>query len=448
MSTYSTAKANAAARTAAAAPSAPARAASKLSTVIRVTSGNFIEMYDFFLFGFYANYIAKAFFPATSEYAGLMMTFATFGAGFFMRPLGAIFLGSYIDRIGRRKGLVLTLGIMASGTALIAFVPGYATIGLLAPLLVLTGRLLQGFSAGVELGGVSVYLSEMATPGNKGFYVSWQSASQQLAVIFSAALGYALNQAIPKDVLADWGWRIPFFIGCSIIPVVFYIRRSLQETEEYLKRKSHPTFRQMMGTIALNWPLVTAGAMLVVLTTVAFYLITVYTPTFGKSVLKLTTEESLLVTMCVGLSNFIWLPVMGALSDRIGRWPVMAVCAALTALTAYPALSWLIANPSFGNMVLVELWLSFLYGSYNGATIVALTEIIPAQVRTTGFSLAYSLATALFGGMTPLLSTWLIDVTGDKAAPGYWMAGAGAISLLATFLVYRGIVKERVAVGA
>ena len=421
----------------------PVLRTSKLGTVIRVTSGNFIEMYDFFLFGFYAQQIAAAFFPSTSEYAALMMTFATFGAGFFMRPLGAVILGSYIDRIGRRKGLVLTLGIMASGTALIAFVPGYASIGLLAPLLVLIGRLLQGFSAGVELGGVSVYLSEMATPDNKGFYVSWQSASQQVAIIFSAALGYALNHTLANDVIADWGWRIPFFVGCSIIPVVFYIRRSLQETEAYLKQKTHPTFRQMMRTIALNWPLVTVGAMLVVLTTVAFYMITVYTPTFGKSVLKRSTEESLLVTLCIGLSNFIWLPVMGALSDRIGRWPVMAACSALVALTAYPALSWLIANPSFANMVLVELWLSFLYGSYNGATIVALTEIIPAQVRTTGFSLAYSLATALFGGLTPLLSTWLIEVSGNKAAPGIWLAGAGAISLVATYLVYRGIVRER-----
>jgi MHS family citrate/tricarballylate:H+ symporter-like MFS transporter len=421
----------------------PARAPSRLGSVIRVTSGNFIEMYDFFLFGFYASQIAAAFFPATSEYAALMMTFATFGAGFFMRPLGAIVLGSYIDRIGRRKGLVLTLAIMASGTALIAFVPGYASIGLLAPLLVLIGRLLQGFSAGVELGGVSVYLSEMATPGRKGFYVSWQSASQQVAVIFSAALGYALSHAMPKEVIADWGWRIPFFIGCSIIPVVFYIRRSLQETEAYLAQKTHPTFRQMMRTIARNWPLVTVGAMLVVLTTVAFYMITVYTPTFGKSVLKLSTEDSLLVTLCVGVSNFIWLPVMGALSDRIGRWPIMAACAALTALTAYPALSWLIAHPSFGHMVMVELWLSFLYGSYNGATIVALTEIIPAQIRTAGFSLAYSLATALFGGLTPLLSTWLIEASGDRAAPGYWMAFAGSVSLVATFLVYRGIIKER-----
>jgi MHS family citrate/tricarballylate:H+ symporter-like MFS transporter len=422
---------------------ATARAPSKLGAVIRVTSGNFIEMYDFFLFGFYAHQIAGAFFPKSSEYAALMMTFATFGAGFFMRPLGAILLGSYVDRIGRRKGLVLTLAIMASGTALIAFVPGYASIGLLAPLLVLLGRLLQGFSAGVELGGVSVYLSEMATPGNKGFYVSWQSASQQVAVIFAAGLGYGLNQVLPKDAIADWGWRIPFFIGCSIIPVVFVIRRSLQETQAYLAQKSHPTFRQMLRTLGRNWPLVTAGMMLVVMTTVAFYLITVYTPTFGKSVLKLSTKDSLLVTLCVGVSNFIWLPVMGAVSDRIGRWPVMAVCSALAAVTAYPALSWLIAHPSFGNMVMIELWLSFLYGSYNGATLVALTEIIPVQVRTTGFSLAYSLATALFGGMTPLVSTWLIETTGDKAAPGYWMACAGAVSLVATFLVFRGVVKAR-----
>jgi MFS transporter, MHS family, citrate/tricarballylate:H+ symporter len=424
---------------------AEASRSSRIGAVVRVTSGNFIEMYDFFLFGFYANAISKAFFPAANEVASLMLTFASFGAGFLMRPVGAVVLGAYIDRVGRRRGLLLTLAIMAAGTALVAFVPGYATLGLLAPLLVLLGRLLQGLSAGVELGGVSVYLSEIAPPGQRGFYVSWQSASQQVAVIFAAALGFGLNQAMARDVIADWGWRIPFFIGCSIIPVVFYIRRSLQETQAYLARKTHPTFRQMMRTLALNWPLVTVGTMLVVMTTVAFYLITVYTPTFGKSVLKLSTADSLLVTLCVGVSNFIWLPVMGAVSDRIGRWPVMAVCSALAAVTAYPALSWLIAHPSFGDMVLVELWLSFLYGSYNGATIVALTEIIPVQVRTTGFSLAYSLATALFGGMTPLVSTWLIEATGDKAAPGYWMACAGAVSLVATFLVYRGIVRERVA---
>src|ERR1700760_2721015 len=180
---------------------------SKIATVLRVTSGNFMEMFDFFLFGFYATYISKAFFPAGSEFASLMLTFMTFGAGFLMRPLGAIILGAYVDQIGRRKGLILTLTIMASGTILIAFVPGYETIGLLAPALVLIGRLLQGFSAGVELGGVSVYLSEMATPGNKGFYGAWQSASQQLSIVLAAALGFGLNEVMDPGTLAAWGWR-------------------------------------------------------------------------------------------------------------------------------------------------------------------------------------------------------------------------------------------------
>src|ERR1700730_4690761 len=213
---------------------------SKLATVLRVTSGNFLEMFDFFLYGFYATYLAKAFFPVSNEYASLMLTFVTFGAGFLMRPLGAIILGSYIDRIGRRKGLIVTLSIMACGTLMIAFVPTYATLGVAAPLLVLLGRLLQGFSAGVELGGVSVYLSEMATPGHKGFYVSWQSASQQVAIIVAAALGYVINTSLTPSQVGDWGWRIPFFLGCMIVPVIYMIRRSLQETEEFLARKHRP----------------------------------------------------------------------------------------------------------------------------------------------------------------------------------------------------------------
>src|SRR5215467_3964263 len=187
---------------------------SKLGAVLRVTSGNFLEQFDFFLFGFYATYISKAFFPAASEFASLMLTFAVFGAGFLMRPLGAIILGAYIDEVGRRKGLIVTLAIMASGTLLIALVPGYATIGVAAPILVLIGRLLQGFSAGAELGGVSVYLAEMATPGHKGFYTAWQSASQQVAIMLAAVLGYALNAWMTPDAINDWGWRVPFFVGC------------------------------------------------------------------------------------------------------------------------------------------------------------------------------------------------------------------------------------------
>jgi len=415
------------------------RSRSKVATVLRVTSGNFLEMFDFFLFGFYASYISKAFFPVANEYASLMLTFVTFGAGFLMRPLGAVILGAYVDRIGRRQGLIVTLTIMAAGTILIAFVPSYASIGLFAPFIVLIGRLLQGFSAGVELGGVSVYLAEMSTPGNKGFYVSWQSGSQQVAVMFAAMIGYVLNHWLAPAEMSDWGWRIPFFIGCAIVPFLFYIRRSLEETEEFLQRKVRPSTGQIFASLGQNWRIVGLGMLLVAMTTISFYTITVYTPTFGKTVLKLSDTDSLLVTFCTALSNLFWLPVMGALSDRIGRKPLLVAFSALTLLTAYPALAWLVANASFTNMLAVLLWLSFLYGSYNGAMVVALTEIIPVTVRTAGFSLAYSLATAFFGGFTPLVSTWLIEVTGNPAAPGYWMAFGGACGLVATLVIYRGI---------
>src|SRR5208282_3587816 len=356
---------------------------------------------------------------------------------FFMRPLGAIVLGGYIDRVGRRKGLIVTLAIMASGTILIAFVPGYATIGLFAPVIVLIGRLLQGFSAGAELGGVSVYLAEMATPGHRGFYTAWQSASQQVAIVMAAALGFAVNRWLTADEITAWGWRIPFFVGCSIVPLIFILRRSLLETEAFLARKHHPNAREILRTMLANWAIVLEGMLLVAMTTTTFYLITVYTPTFGTVVLKLTAADSLVVTLCVGLTNFFWLPVGGALSDRIGRRPLLIAITVLAILTAYPLLSWLVVAPSFQRLLLVLLLFSFYFGMYNGAMVVTLTEVMPPQVRVAGFSLAFSLATAVFGGVTALVSTFLIEKTGDKAAPAYWMTFAAVCSLVATLLLLR-----------
>ncbi|WP_338299241.1 MFS transporter [Pandoraea sputorum] len=405
--------------------------------VLRVTSGNFIEQFDFFLFGFYATSISKIFFPSSSEFASLMLTFAVFGAGFLMRPLGAIFLGAYIDRVGRRKGLIVTLSIMASGTVLIACVPGYATIGLIAPVLVLIGRLLQGFSAGAELGGVSVYLAEMATPGNRGFYTSWQSASQQVAIVVAAAIGYALNQWMSAQQIGAWGWRIPFFIGCAIVPFLFVLRRSLQETAAFEARQHRPQAREIFSILLAHWRTVIGGMLLTAMTTTTFYLITVYTPTFGKSVLKLSTSDSLMVTLLVAASNFVWLPIGGAISDRVGRKPLLVTISVLTIFTAYPALSWLADAPSFARMLIVLLWFSFFFGMYNGAMVAALTELMPVEVRVAGFSLAFSLATALFGGFTPAISTYLIEALHDKAAPGYWLSFAALCGLCATLGLYR-----------
>jgi MHS family citrate/tricarballylate:H+ symporter-like MFS transporter len=425
-----------------------ARPESKVAAVLRVTSGNFLEQFDFFLFGFYASDIAKTFFPASSDFASLMQTFAAFGAGFLMRPLGAIILGAYIDTVGRRKGLIVTLALMASGTILIAFVPGYATIGLLAPVLVLIGRLLQGFSAGAELGGVSVYLAEIATPGKKGFYVSWQSASQQVSIVVAAALGFAVREYLAPAQIDAWGWRIPFFVGCLTVPVIFLLRRHLQETAEFAKRTKRPTTREMFHSMRQNWQVIVAGTLMVAMTTTAFYLITVYTPTFGRQVLKLTSRDALIVTFCIGISNFLWLPIGGILSDRIGRKPILIFATVLTIVSAYPMMSWLASAPTFQRMLGVELVLSALYGLYNGAMVVGLTEVMPTEVRVVGFSLAYSLATAIFGGFTPAISTWLIEVTKDKASPGYWLTIAAICGLVSTlYLFHRATVERRATAG-
>jgi MFS family permease len=408
---------------------------SRVWSVVRVSSGNFLEMYDFMVFGYYASAIGSAFFPGGNAYLSLMLSLMTFGAGFLMRPLGAIVLGAYTDKHGRRAGLLLTLTLMSIGIFSIACMPRYATIGLLAPLMVLTGRLLQGFSAGMELGGVSVYLSEIATAGHKGFYVSWQSGSQQVAVMFAALVGVVLSSALPPENMALWGWRIPLLLGCLIIPFLFRLRRSLQETDEFVARKHRPSTSEILRSLITNWRIMIIGIMMVTMTTVSFYMITAYTPTFGNSVLRLASIETLIVTLCVGASNLFWLPVMGALSDRIGRRPLLFACTVLMLLTAYPAMLWLVREPSFSRLLAVEMWLSFIYGSYNGAMVVFLTEIMPVDVRTTGFALAYSLATAVFGGFTPAISTYLIHVTGNRAIPGLWLSFAAACGLAATLLV-------------
>lgn len=407
----------------------------KVGAVIRVSCGNFLEMYDFMVYGYYAVPIGRAFFPTSSEFASLMLSLVTFGAGYLMRPLGALLLGAYIDRKGRREGLVVTLGLMAVGTLTIALTPGYATIGIAAPLVVVAGRLLQGLSAGVEVGGVSVYLAEIATPGNRGLYCAWQSASQQVAVVFTACLGVALAAALTPAQLGEWGWRIPLLVGCLIVPLILWLRRSLEETEAFRKLRHRPrAAREVLAIVAANWQRVLVGMMLSVMTTTTFYLITAYTPTFGSQALRLASRDNLVVTLCVGLSNFAWLPLGGVLSDRVGRKPLLLLVPCLTLLTAYPLMTWLVDGPTFAKLLAVELWLSAMFGLYNGAMVPYLAEIMPPEVRTAAFSLAFSLATAVFGGFTPAVSTYLIRRTGSNAAPALWLSLAALIGVAGAVL--------------
>jgi MFS family permease len=296
---------------------------------------------------------------------------------------------------------------------------------------VLLGRLLQGFSAGVEVGGASVYLSEIATPGHRGFYCAWQSASQQVAVVFAALLGVALSAVMPPMEMVRWGWRVPFLIGCLIVPLLFWLRRSLAETEAFLAQKRHPAISEILASLASNWKIVGIGVLFSTMTTVCFYLITAYTPTYGIEVLHLTSRQSLLVTFCVGMSNFFWLPTGGAISDKIGRRPILILITVTAIVTAYPAMLWLVSEPSTARLLIVELWFSIFFGVYNGAMIPHLAEIMPPEIRTSGFSLAFSLATAIFGGFTPAICTYLIHETGNRATPALWLSFAALCGLVA-----------------
>ena len=401
----------------------------QVKAVATVASGNFLEMYDFMLFGYYAPSIAKTFFPAGSEFISLMLTFMTFGVGFLMRPVGALLFGAYIDRKGRRKGLLLTLSLMAVGTLTIAIMPGYDAIGVTAPLLIVLSRLAQGLSAGVEPGGVAIYLSEIAPIDHKGFFVAWKSASQQLAVAFAAVVGVIVTNQLSPEAMVRWGWRIPFFIGCALIPFLILLRRQIDETPAFLTQLHPPTTREVFAALVENWSIVLRGMMLVAMTAVFFYMITAYMPTYGNTVLRLGATESMFIMLCVGVANFFLLPLMGAVSDRIGRFPLLLGAPLLALVTAYPVMRWLVTSPSFVHLLGAELYFALMYGTYHGAMGVFLTEIMPARGRTAGVSIADSLAAGILGGFSPAIAAFLIHATGDLAIPGAWLSVAAVASL-------------------
>ncbi len=397
--------------------------------VLRVASGNVLEMYDFLVYAFYAPYIAKAYFPADSEVASLLAAFVVFGVGFLMRPLGAIVLGAYIDHHGRRKGLLVTLSLMALGTLIIAATPSFALIGIGAPVLVVVGRLLQGFSAGAEPGGVLVYLAEIAPAGKMGLYTAWQPASQQVAVLMAAVLGAVLVKALPDAAMEDYGWRIPFAVGCIMIPFVFTMRRSLTETDDFAKRSAPPSMGRIIASIMADGRVVLAGTCIIVMATVTFYLVKIYTPSFGRTVLKHEPTQTFIATCCVAIASFIITPIMAALSDHFGRRPLMIGVAALTLITVWPAMAWLVAEPSFGRLVAVQLWLAFLYSAYVGPVTVAIAEVMSIETRTIGFALTYSLAVST-GGFAPAVATYLVERFHSQAAPAAYAMAAAAIGII------------------
>ena len=414
----------------------------KMGTVIRAACGNFLELYDYLVYVYFAGYIAKAFFPTRSAFVSLMLALGVYGVASFARPFGAVILGSYMDRAGRRKGLLLTLSLMAVGTVSVAITPGYGTIGFLAPLIITAGRLVQGFSLGVEAGGVNVYLAEIATPRTRGFYCSWQAASQALGVIAATGLGVLLTALLTDEQMSNWGWRVPLLVGCAIVPVLFWLLRSLPETEVFEHSAHARSTGEILRILAAHWPLLVAAGVMTILNTTAFYFVNGYTPTYGSAALHLAPLGNFEVALVVAITPFVLLPVFGAASDRFGRWPILLGSAILVVATAYPALSWLVAAPGFSRLLAVESWLAVLYAAYAGALVPLVAEVMPAKVRSSGYAVILSVANGIFGSFTPTIATFLIHATGNRASPALWLSAAAAVSLMAALSLWRFVPKQ------
>jgi MFS transporter, MHS family, proline/betaine transporter len=401
--------------------------------------GNALEWYDFLVFGFFTVIIARLFFPATSEYGSILLTTATFGVGFFMRPVGGIFLGIYADRRGRKAALLLVITLMTIAIAVIAFAPTYAAIGVGAPLLIVLARLIQGFSAGGEFASATAFLTESAPAQSRGYYGSWQMVGQGLAVLIGAILGTVLTRTLTPDALNSWGWRIPFLFGLIIGPLGLYIRRSLDETSAFLRASQGPAAREDAGSLlASHVKEMVACLGMVVTGTISFYVILIYIPTFARTQLHIPLDQAFLA-QSIGLAcEVVLIPICGVLSDRIGRKPVMMAALVLNLVVTYPLFAWVSANPSFGTLLTMQIILCSLFGVFNGPISTALAEQFPTRVRSTALAISYNIAVMLFGGFAQFFVTWLIAATGTPIAPAYYLMFGAAIGLVAAFFL-----KER-----
>jgi len=413
-----------------------ARAAPRISQVIAAVIGNALEWYDFIVFGFLAVIISRLFFPSDSEYSSLLLATATFGVGFFMRPVGGILLGIYADRKGRKAALQLIIGMMTVAIALIAFAPPYAVIGVAAPLLIVLARLLQGFATGGEFASATSFLIESAPPDRRGLYGSWQMFGQGLAVFGGAGVTALVTRNLSPEALDSWGWRIPFMIGLIIGPVGLWIRRHLSETEAFLEAHQAPKEQQSLARMLRNHLREVFAVMGVTVGgTVGFYVILVYMPTFANKQLGLPLGDAFTAQVIAVALMTILMPVFGALSDRIGRRIMVIAATAGLLVVLYPLFSWVYAAPSFARLMTMQVVLGTLLAVYFGPISAVMAEQFPVGVRSTGLALAYNVAVMVFGGFAQFIVTWLIQTTGLAIAPVFYVMFAAGLGFVAAFFL-------------
>ena len=412
----------------AAAPARPEKtdAAHAWRIIISSSIGNALEWYDFLVYGFFASIIGKLFFPADDEWVSLLFAVGSFGVSFITRPVGAIVLGMYADRKGRKAALTLSILLMIVGTLAIAVMPSYQQIGIVAPITILLARLVQGFAVGGEFGSATAFMVEHSKHG-RCYYASWQFASQGIATILAAGLGALLTASLTPADLEGWGWRLPFIFGLLVGPVGFYIRRHLDETPEFVAEQKKTTV-DPQASFKAQWTNLLLAVGVVAQSTVSVYVLQLYMPTYAVKQLHLPAAQSFAVVVLNGGLQFLLSPVMGALSDRIGRIRIMLTTSVLMIVLIYPMFALLRAYPTIGALLALQAVSGIFKAAYSGPMPALMSEIFPTRVRSTGLSLGYSLGVTLFGGFAPFIVTWLIHTTGDTLAPSYYVLTAAVVS--------------------
>lgn len=412
--------------------------------LVAAVIGNALEWYDFLVFAFMTPIIARLFFPvdpsaSSSDLNAILMTTAIFGVGFLMRPVGGIILGLYGDKHGRKAAMVLITSLMAVSMAIITFAPTYQAAGVLAPLLILIARLIQGFSAGGEFGTATALLIEMAPREKRGFYGSWQMTGQMIGLLIGAAAGTLMTVYFTQEQIEAWAWRIPFFVGLVIIPVAVYIRQRLDETEVFRNAKREEAVKgthiSIGELLASSWRETVLGIGLVAAATVTVYITFTYLVTFATKILQLPLQETFEVQMLGALWVVVLTPLMGILSDRIGRSKLLITSLAIYLVILFPLYSWLTAAPTIGRLIVVQLATGLCAAAFFAVFSTVMAVLFPTRVRSLGLSISYNIAVMLIGGFAQFIVTWLIQKTGSPMAPTYYVMFGVALGLIAALVL-------------
>lgn len=396
--------------------------------------GGALEWYDFGAYALFAYVISHQFFPSENQIVSMLLTFITFAVGFLTRPLGAIILGAYSDRVGRKSALSLTMILMAVGMGIIAFCPTYAQIGILAPIIIVIARLIQGVSAGGKIGSALSILVETAPAHKRGQFAAWQQVSQTGAFLVAGIIGWSITAFLSPEQVASWGWRVAFAFGMLVAPVGFYVRRQIDESPAFLAEQKKGNKEHVPFSVLLTKSLkpLLLGIGIVMIWTVTSKTASSFMATYAINNLHMDLTSPYLGMIVVGIV-LLFCPIVGAWSDRVGRRPIMIGAAIAIFVFAYPSFWILSAYPKLWVLIAQQFFYAVLMVLYTAPASAALSEIFPTTFRSSGIALSYNIAVTIFGGFSPAISTALIGITGDNRAIAYYIMFAALVSIIALF---------------